>query len=250
MQQLFNPNALSSLMLDIYVIFVSPKYQGNIGALARVMKNFDIENLIIVKPQTHIDDEAFRYAMHGEDILKKARIVDSLEEAIIGMNLVVGTSGISTYSEKHFLRIPKTPEEIGEIARKYSGNMAIVFGREDIGLLNEELEKMDIFLHIDTSEKYPVMNITHAAAIIFYEIYKNKQNKRAPLLAGRNELDRLYETFVSIVETTNYPDHKKRNAYRMLKRIMGRSGITSWEYHILMGILKEILYQCQKQQNP
>jgi len=237
-------------MLNIYVIFVSPKYQGNIGSLARVMKNFDIENLILVNPQVPIDDEAYRYAMHGEDVLRNAKIVNSLDEAVGGMNLLIGTSGISTSSEKHFLRIPKTPEEIAELVSRYSGNVAIVFGREDIGLLNEELEKMDLFLHIGASEKYPVMNITHAAAIIFYEIFKRRGVREGPRLAERRDLDRLYDTFVSIVESTRYPEHKKKNSYRMLKRIIGRAGITTWEYHILMGMLKEILDQCRKMPPP
>ncbi|MEM4396020.1 MAG: RNA methyltransferase, partial [Thermoplasmata archaeon] len=124
-------------MPKIYVIFVSPKYQGNIGSLARIMKNFDLEDLILVNPQTEINDEAYKYAMHGDNILKNAKIVQAFDEAIKSMNLVIGTSGISTMSEKHFLRIPKSPEEVAEIISKYNGNVAIVFGREDIGLLNE-----------------------------------------------------------------------------------------------------------------
>ncbi|MCI4434920.1 MAG: RNA methyltransferase [Thermoplasmata archaeon] len=237
-------------MLKVYVIFVSPKYQGNIGALARVMKNFDLENLIIVNPQVPIDEEAYRYAMHADDILKNAKIVNSLDDAIKNMNLVIGTSGISTLSEKHFLRIPKSPQEIGKFISEFEGNVAIVFGREDIGLLNDELEKMDLFLHIETSEKYPVMNITHAAAIIFYEIFKNRGISQEKKLAEREDLDRLYQTIVKIVDSTLYPNHKKKNSYRMIKRLLGRSGITKWEYHILMGILKEILNQCQKMPPP
>ncbi len=237
-------------MAKIHVIFVSPKYEGNIGSLARVMKNFDFENLIIVKPQTAIGEEAYRYAMHGEDVLRNARIVDNFDEAIESMNLTVGTSGITTASEKHFLRIPKSPEEVAEIVSKFEGNVAIIFGREDIGLLNEELEKVDIFLHIKASEKYPVMNITHAAAIIFYEIFKISSKIEGPRLAGRDDLDRLYNIVIEIIEKTRYPAHKKRNTYRMIKRIMGRAGITTWEYHILMGVLKEIGDQLQPRNLP
>ncbi|MEM0116417.1 MAG: RNA methyltransferase [Thermoplasmata archaeon] len=237
-------------MPKIYVIFVSPKYQGNIGSLARIMKNFDLEDLILVNPQTEINDEAYKYAMHGDNILKNAKIVQAFDEAIKSMNLVIGTSGISTMSEKHFLRIPKSPEEVAEIISKYNGNVAIVFGREDIGLLNEELEKVDIFLHIKASEKYPVLNITHAAAIIFYEIFKKNLNIEGPKMAEREDLDRLYNIFVDIIEKTRYPEHKKKNTYRMIKKIIGRAGITSWEYHVLIGVLKEIRDQLRQKNSP
>ncbi|MEM4141397.1 MAG: RNA methyltransferase [Thermoplasmata archaeon] len=237
-------------MPKIYVIFVSPKYQGNIGSLARIMKNFDLEDLILVNPQTEINDEAYKYAMHGDNILKNAKIVQAFDEAIKSMNLVIGTSGISTMSEKHFLRIPKSPEEVAEIISKYNGNVDIVFGREDIGLLNEELEKVDIFLHIKASEKYPVLNITHAAAIIFYEIFKKNLNIEGPRMAEREDLDRLYNIFVDIIEKTRYPEHKKKNTYRMIKKIIGRAGITSWEYHVLIGVLKEIRDQLRQKNSP
>ena len=237
-------------MPKIYVIFVSPKYQGNIGSLARIMKNFDLEDLILVNPQTEINDEAYKYAMHGDNILKNAKIVQAFDEAIKSMNLVIGTSGISTMSEKHFLRIPKSPEEVAEIISKYNGNVAIVFGREDIGLLNEELEKVDIFLHIKASEKYPVLNITHAAAIIFYELLKKNLNIEGPRMAEREDLDRLYNIFVDIIEKTRYPEHKKKNTYRMIKKIIGRAGITSWEYHVLIGVLKEIRDQLRQKNSP
>ncbi|MEM4084394.1 MAG: RNA methyltransferase, partial [Thermoplasmata archaeon] len=225
-------------------------YQGNIGSLARIMKNFDLEDLILVNPQTEINDEAYKYAMHGDNILKNAKIVQAFDEAIKSMNLVIGTSGISTMSEKHFLRIPKSPEEVAEIISKYNGNVAIVFGREDIGLLNEELEKVDIFLHIKASEKYPVLNITHAAAIIFYEIFKKNLNIEGPRMAEREDLDRLYNIFVDIIEKTRYPEHKKKNTYRMIKKIIGRAGITSWEYHVLIGVLKEIRDQLRQKNSP
>lgn len=240
-------------MADFVVIFVSPKYSGNVGSLARVMKNFNMGELIIVKPQTEIDDDAYRYAMHGEDIIKNAKIVNSFDDAIKGLNLVIATSAISTNSEKHFLRISKTPEEIAQMVKNFRGKVGLVFGREDIGLLNEELEKADVLLTIPASNSYPVMNITHAAAIIFYEIFKTKMGEKELNIAKKGELDRIYSTMVDIINLTRYPEHKKKNTFRMIRRILGRSAITSWEYHVLMGVLndvKEILNQHQKKTPP
>ncbi|MGC8565106.1 MAG: RNA methyltransferase [Thermoplasmata archaeon] len=240
-------------MADFVVIFVSPKYSGNIGSLARIMKNFDLNDLIIVNPQTEIDDDAYRYAMHGDDIIKNSKIVYSLDDAIKDLNLVIATSAISTQSEKHFLRISKTPEEIAFMAKNFNGKIGLVFGREDIGLLNEELEKADILLTIPASLTYPVMNITHAAAIIFYEIFKTKPAEKNFNIAKKSELDRIFDTIVEIVNLTKYPEHKKKNTFRMIRRILGRSAITSWEYHVLIGVLKdirEIMNQRQKMLHP
>lgn len=240
-------------MADFVVIFVSPKYSGNIGSLARVMKNFDLKELIIVKPQTEINDDAFKYAMHGEDILKNAKIYDSFDEAIKDLNLVIATSAISTDSLKHFLRISKTPEEVAEMVKNFKGKVGIVFGMEDIGLLNEELEKADMLLTIPTSKTYNVMNITHAAAIIFYELFKIKKDKEELNIAKKEELDRIYNSIVDIINMTRYPEHKKKNTFRMIRRILGRSAITSWEYYVLMGVLnhiKEILNLHQKETPP
>ncbi|MDP8011709.1 MAG: RNA methyltransferase [Thermoplasmata archaeon] len=240
-------------MADFVIIFVSPKYSGNIGSLARIMKNFDLNDLVIVSPQTKIDDDAYRYAMHGEDIIKNAKVVDSLDDAIKGLNLVIATSAISTKSEKHFLRISKTPEEIASLAKDFNGKIGLLFGREDIGLLNEELEKSDMLLTIPASADYPVMNITHAAAIIFYEIFKIKPLGKNINIAKKSDLDRIFDTIVEIINLTRYPEHKKKNTFRMIRRILGRSAITAWEYHVLIGVLKDIkekLNQDQKMTPP
>ncbi len=227
-------------MADITVIFVSPKYSGNVGSLARVMKNFGFKNLILVDPKCEIDDESFKFAMHGQDVLENARIVNDLNILKNEFNLLIGTSAISTKSEKHFLRIPKTPREIAKFLKKYKGKVGIVFGREDIGLLNNELEMMDMFVTIPASEEYPVMNITHAASIILYEIFLAGYSKRERILAGGNEIEILYKNIVEIIDLIDYPEHKKKNTEIMIKRIIGRAGLTSWEYHILMGVVKGV----------
>ncbi|MGC8992890.1 MAG: RNA methyltransferase [Thermoplasmata archaeon] len=228
-------------MVEISIIFVSPKYSGNIGSLARVMKNFNFKELFLVNPQCNIDDESYRYAMHGSDILDNARIVNSIDEILNEFKLTVGTSAISTKTENNFLRIPKTPEEIAEHIKNFDGKVGIFFGREDIGLLNDELEKMDMFLTIPANPEYPVMNITHAASVILYILYRKISFQPNVInYANKHELDLLYKRITEIIDLTDYPEIKKKNNYRMLKRIIGRAGITEWEYHILMGMLSDI----------
>src|SRR6266571_4272496 len=98
-------------MPAIRVVLIEPKNEGNVGAVARTMKNFGFSELCLVRP-CPLDGEARRRAMHGVDILESARTVDDLEVAVEGADLLVGTSGIDTVSEKRFARIAVTPRDL------------------------------------------------------------------------------------------------------------------------------------------
>ncbi len=234
---------------NITVIFVDPKYGGNVGSLCRVMKNFGLSNLILVSENFKIDDEAYKYAMHATDILSSAKIVTNLKDALSDMGLVVGTTGKSTVSEKKFLRIAKTPREFSESVSGYRGKIAILFGRENFGLLNNELELCDLLVTIPASEEYPIMNITHAAAVIFYELFINfKYVQKGKLLAEKIELDKINEFFSNILEAIGYPEHKKKNAKNMFRRFIGKANLTKWEYHMLAGIFSNILKKISRQE--
>ncbi len=123
------------------VVLVSPQTDGNIGAVARSMGNFDLNELYMVNP-CQITDEAYKRAKHAGDILREAKIVSSMEEAVCDCDLVVGTSGIITEGQRHFVRIPMEPMEFAEKAKDHEGRIALVFGPEDLGLSQEQLETL------------------------------------------------------------------------------------------------------------
>ncbi|MFA5895923.1 MAG: RNA methyltransferase, partial [Thermoplasmata archaeon] len=125
-------------MPRLRVVLVEPKNEGNVGAVARSMRNFDATELVLVKP-CRLGDEARKRAMHGVDILNAARTAKDFRAAVRGADLVVGTSGIDTASEKRFARIAVTPEDLAGRVAPLDGTVALVFGREDFGLLEEEL---------------------------------------------------------------------------------------------------------------
>jgi len=112
-------------MPRVVVVLVEPKNEGNVGAIARAMRNFSIDSLVLVNP-CPIGDEAYQRAMHGRSVLESAKVVTSLAEAIEGTDLVAGTTGIATQSEKKFRRIALAPREFAERVRALDGTLALL----------------------------------------------------------------------------------------------------------------------------
>lgn len=222
-------------MSEFSVVLVEPKYDGNVGSVARAMKNFGLRHLLLVKP-CMIGEEARRRAMHGLDVLESARIFETLGEAIEDADMVVGTTGIDTKSEKKFLRIPITPRDLAERAKDVKGRVMLLFGREDFGLLTEELRKCDLLVTIPTSPEYPILNVAQAAVIVFYELFQ-KPSKSSGRQASAMEKEKLHEAFADLLSATDYPSHKLERTKIMFRRMMGRAAPTKWEFHALMGVL-------------
>src|SRR6266480_4393364 len=118
------------------IVLVEPKNEGNVGAVARAMKNFDASDLVLVNP-CPLGIEARQRAMHGVDILESARVFPDLASALKDADLIVGTSGIDTESEKRFPRIAIGPRDLAIKVHDVQGTIALLFGREDFGLLEE-----------------------------------------------------------------------------------------------------------------
>ncbi|MDH7506490.1 MAG: RNA methyltransferase [Candidatus Thermoplasmatota archaeon] len=224
---------------EFHIILVEPKYSGNIGFIARVMANFDFNNLYLVNP-CKLDDECFVRAMHAQNVLDDAKIFSSFEECIKNFDYLVATSSIESKSEKKHLRNAVLLEDFCKKIYEVDGKIGIVFGREDYGLYNEEIASCDIMLKIPTSEKYPSMNLSHSVAVVLYSlyIYKDKKLKIKKTRAlGKIEKEKLFSFFSDLLDEINYPEHKKEKTKIMFKRVMGRAMPSKWEYHTLMGVL-------------
>jgi len=230
--------------MELFVAFVEPQFTGNIGFLARTMANFSLKNLILVNPPP-LDKDVYRFAKHAKYIVDNAIIMKSFDELREFLDYAVATSGVSTASPKKFKRISLTPREFASRLPSLSGKVGIIFGRENYGLFNEEIERCDLLVKVPTSEEYPIMNITHAAAVIFYEIYlkmRENQEIEEKQVAESLELDLLNSRFSTILDIINFPEHKKKNTEVMFRRIMGRAVLTKWEYHSMMGVFRRIIY--------
>lgn len=232
-------------MPQFRVVLVEPQNDGNIGAVARAMRNFGLEELILVRPCA-VGEEATKRAMHGLEVLKAARTVFSDEEAFKGVDLVAATSGVDTVNEKNFSRISMTPREFAEKVNGSKHSFALVFGREDFGLDKALLRKCDYLITIPANPEYSILNISHAASILFYELYASGVVKWAPRVAGKLEREKLHEYFAQLLDAIEYPPHKKEKTKIMFRRMVARSVPTTWEYHTLMGVIGEAAYKSSK----
>ena len=231
--------------MDVRVVLVEPKRDENVGAVARVMKNFGFYSLYIVG--NSVGEKAFYVAYHAEDVLEKCKFVRTLEEAIAGSHIVVGTTA-KTASENNVLRNFVEPERLREIVEGKNGILTLVFGREDFGLLNEELRKCDFIVHIPANPAYPVLNLSHAVAVVLYELSKSSRKSvesvagsNAVKLASVEEKEKLLAHFREFFERVEAREHRVERTLLVLKRIFGRAGITSREVRTLHGMLRKAL---------
>ena len=224
--------------MAVRIILVEPEKAGNIGAVARAMKNFDLTNLWIVNPKTTLSIEAKAFAMHGYDILAKARTVKTLRQALKGLDLVAGTSAVAATSRSNLLRVPITPAQLAAKIRACKGNVGIMFGRESSGLSNREVEACDFLVTIPASRTYNVLNLASAASIIFYELFQKGSKRSGPLLTSRVVKVRMQSQFDLLVKLSGVQQHKRKLAQRAFRNVLSRSFISAREASLLLGVLR------------
>ncbi|UCE75239.1 MAG: RNA methyltransferase [Methanomassiliicoccales archaeon] len=227
-------------MPEYRVILAEPKFQGNIGAMARIMKNFGLKSLALVNP-CDIGDDCLRRAMHAKDVIENAKYFESLDLAVEDLDFIAGTSGIDSKSDKKHLRNNLTPRDFASKVEEIEGSVGIVFGRESYGLYNTELEKCDTVITIPASVEYPILNISHSASIIFYELFVAHAQEKQIKEASGFERDKLMKHFCDLLDVVDYPEHKKKKTQVMFQRILGRAVLSKWEFHTLMGVFSRTL---------
>jgi len=220
-------------MANVRIVLVGPKYEGNIGAVARSMANFGLDDLYLVDP-CEIGDDAYRRAKHGNYILDGAKKAGTLAEATEGCFLVVGTSGIVTKGAKNYVRVPISVSEFADRIADYEENVAILFGREDIGLLQDELARCDLLITIPACDPYPILNLSHAATVVMYEISRTAMSEPVP--ADTEEKEQMFSFFDDLLDNIDYPEQRRENTSIMFRRLMGRAVPTKWEYNTILGV--------------
>ena len=155
---------------NVFFVLVEPKESGNIGASARAMKNMGFQNLSMVKPPAQLTDEARWFACNALDVLESAQSYPDFKSAISDKAFVVGTSRRTGKRRGMILPLEQGARKIIERAR--SGKVAILFGREAKGLLNEEVDECGLLLTIPTSKEHRSLNLSQAVLIVAYELLK------------------------------------------------------------------------------
>ena len=185
--------------------------------------------------------------MNGKEILESASHYDSFEEAVKGFSVVAGTSSSPTYSDRKFLRLPTTPMEFWKTNLPGGKRIALVFGREDDGLRNAEIELCNAFMYIPANPDYPVYNLSHAVSIILYEML-NQLPESTPSIAetiSEENFSLLLESAFELLDLINYPGYKRANAEVMIKKIASRANLTESEFYKIMGMVRYMKYLVQ-----
>ncbi len=230
------------------VVLVRPKEDGNVGAVARVARNFGADRLVIVNPKAPLSTEARRRAMGGIPVLQRAVRAASVEEGIADADLVVGTTDMSTGRSTAFLRRSVSPERLAEAIRWVDGRVALLFGPEDNGLSRTELARCDLLVHIPARREFPTLNLSHAVAVVLYVLHRSRSVAADPdstpapeplRLRGR-EKEIYIDRMAGLLSDTGYPAHKQRGLILLVRRMMGRSTPTDSEYRMMLGFLRQV----------
>jgi len=210
------------------------------------MANFDFKNLYLVNP-CELNDECYARAMHAKDILDNSKIFTSFEDAVKKMDFLAATSSIESSNDKRHLRNAVELDDFSDKIFETEGKIGLVFGREDIGLLNEEIAVCDMMIRIPTSESYLSLNLSHAVCVVLYSMYLRQVIASKKRTIDKLEKEKLLSFFSQILDEIKYPNHKRENTEVMFKRIMGRAIPSKWEYHTLMGVFSKTLDKMKKQ---
>ena len=235
-----------NLLNSVKVVLVGTTHPGNIGATARAMKNMGILDLALVEPKEFPSDVATFRSKAAKDILEKASVHTSLEEAISECELVVGTSARGRTVPWPVLN----PREAAEEMHKSSlnGKVAIVFGREDRGLTNEELGLCNFHVHIPSDPEYSSLNLSQAVQILAYEIrlsylqdrHVNKEYWDVEL-ANNEQTERLINHMDELMQEVDFYDvENPRKLLVRVRRFFKRSKIDIMEVNIFRGLFASI----------
>ncbi|MBV0934090.1 RNA methyltransferase [Marinobacterium weihaiense] len=234
----------------IRIVLVNTTHPGNIGGVARAMKNMGLSDLCLVSPKLFPHPDAEARSSGATDLLASARVVDSLDEAIADCELVFGTSA----RERHIPWPLVDPRELAAIAAPLKGKsrVAILFGREDRGLTNEELQRCHHHVHIPAVESFSSLNIAAAVQVITYELRMAEVAAEAGSkpqwgtdwdieLAEHRELELLFEHLERTLIGIDFldPDNPRQLMPR-LRRLLQRAVPDKVEVNVLRGILKAV----------
>jgi tRNA/rRNA methyltransferase len=230
---------------QIDVVLVRPKEDGNVGAVARLARNFGADRLILVASRAHVGSVARRRAMAGLPLLRTALRVKTFEDAVGDADFVVGTTDLSTGRSNTYLRRSVSPERLGEMVRGLEGRVAIVFGPEDNGLSREQLLRCDLLVHIPARREYPTLNLSHAAGIVLYAVHRARgpsdpDTTPAPELVELNgrEKELFLARLGELLARTGYPAHKRRGLILLFRRVLGRATPSEAEMRMMLGLFK------------
>ena len=234
-----------SMSANIRIVLVEPSHPGNIGAVARAMKNMALDQLVLVRPRQFPHSEATARASGADDVLTGARSVQSVAEALEGCGFVAATT--SRDRDQNFRIADVRDAAIRIVNESLRAPAAVLFGAERMGLKNEDLEPAHVLIRIPASEAYLSLNLAMAVQLVTYELFRARHAPpppagRAEALAAPEDLERLYAHFAQVLDEIDFRDRTQSGTHLMarIRRFLQRAELDQNEVNILRGILTAV----------
>lgn len=227
--------------MNLAVILVSPKTSGNVGSAARAMLNMGASDLRLVAPRCDYQDSAsVAMAVHAEGLLRQAKVFPTLQAALADRDLSVGT----TARERAELPLPRHPALIRPLVRAAAAP-ALVFGPEETGLINADLEQCQVSVRIPTGE-YSSLNLAQAVLLVCYEFLQGV-DEVAPIerkAATREEMEAMYAHLHDTMHLIGYTDAvRARHTLRLWRTMLDRAEMNSAESRLFRGFLRQVKWK-------
>ncbi|MBZ0332787.1 tRNA (cytosine(32)/uridine(32)-2'-O)-methyltransferase TrmJ [Marinobacter sp. AL4B] len=254
-----SPESNDSFNDQIRIVLVETSHSGNIGAVARAMKNMGLGNLWLVSPASFPDETSYARSAGASDVLDRAQVVSSLDEAVADCVMVMGTSARGR--KVPWPVIPPPDAAATAVQQSESGKVALVFGRENHGLSNEELQRCHYHIHIPSNPDYSSLNLAMAVQVISYELRmfylkSLEEGESRPYLqpmvapgdegwdsppATAGEVEGFFGHFEQTLVDVNF--HRRDNPRHLIarmRRLFQRARMDQMEVNILRGVLSSI----------
>ena len=230
---------------NIYFILVRPQMGENIGSVARAIKNFNIKHLRIVNPRCNWPNpKALITSVGAKDILKSAKIYNSLESSIADLDIIFASTSRIRKVNKKIISISNLKKKIIR-GRK----IGVLFGPEASGLSNDEISCADYLVKIPSNKKFSSLNLSHSAIIFCFEIFQHFSKKKTEyktgyksLIAKKSEVNKFLNFIIQGLDKKGFlqPDHKRKSMIRNISNIFNRLNLSEQEIRILLGIFSTL----------
>jgi tRNA/rRNA methyltransferase len=242
---------------NIAIVLVRPQYAGNIGSVARAMKNMGLKRLLLVSPeQDHLSAEARMMATSARDVLEKAAVFPSSEDALKGFRWIAGTSARKGRNRGPFIHPREICSELLGHARSIP--VAILFGPEDKGLTNEELAPCHALVSMPTHEGLRSLNLAQAVMVFGYELFVSnlalsekgtEVSAHGVKLAEFKKVEGMYAHLEELLLKIGFLDENNpKRIMHTLRRIFGRAGLSDRDVAILRGIFRQLEWYATKRE--
>lgn len=235
---------------NVAIVIVEPHAAGNIGSIARAMTNMGFQDLRLVNPQTnHLDMEAHWLAHGAEKLLEQARVFATIPESVADCTMLVATSHKKNRNNQESF----SARELGNKLIPYTkeNKVAILFGRENFGLANEEINLCTWLVNIPTAVSYPSLNLSQAVLVICYELLTTSMADSVPSMpkmVENEKMENFYKNILEMIDTAGFRHRNERSTVFIgaLRRVLGRTGLDENELNLLYKLFSQFRFLVPK----